>query len=74
MVQQYLGVTANSLVTHDDTAAGAFKTAEQRRGAAAKALAQAAVALTSDEAAENRDLTQLITTSGPWSTPVPVRR
>ena len=61
VVQQYLGVTANSLVAHDDTAAGAYKTAEQRRGAAAKALARAAVALTSDESAENRDLTQLIT-------------
>ena len=64
VVQQYLGVTANSLVTHDDTAAGAYKTAEQRRGAAAKALARAAVALTSDESAENRDLTQLITDVG----------
>jgi len=61
VVQQYLGVTANSLVTHDDAAVGAYKTAEQRRGAAAKALARAAVALTSDEAAESRDLTQLMT-------------
>lgn len=64
VVQQYLGVTANSLVAHDDTAASAYKTAEQRRGAAAKALARAAVALTSDESAENRDLTQLITDVG----------
>jgi hypothetical protein len=64
VVQQYLGVTANSLVTHDDTAAGAYKTAEQRRGAAAKSLARAALALTSDESAENRDLTQLITDVG----------
>ena len=64
VVQQYLGVTANSLVAHDDTAAGAYKAAEQRRGAASKALARAAVALTSDESAENRDLTQLITDVG----------
>jgi hypothetical protein len=61
VVQQYLGVTANSLVSHDDTAVGAYKAAEQRRGAASKALARAAVALTSDESAESKDLTQLIT-------------
>ena len=60
VVQQYLGVTADSLVTHDDAAAGVYKAAEQRRGAASKALARAAVALTSDESAENQDLTQLI--------------
>ena len=69
VVQQYLGVTANSLVTHDDAAVGVYKAAEQRRGAAAKALARAAVALTSDESAESRDLTQLMTDVGPWSTP-----
>ena len=64
VVQQYLGVTASSLVAHDDTAAGAYKTAEQRRDAASKALARADVALTSDESAENRDLAQLITDVG----------
>jgi hypothetical protein len=64
VVQQYLGVAANNLVSQEGAADGVFKDAEQRRDAASKALAQAAVALTSDQAAENRDLTQLITDVG----------
>jgi hypothetical protein len=60
VAQQYLGVAADNLINHNEAAAGAFKGSEQHRGDAAKALAQAAVKLTSDEAAENRDLTQLI--------------
>ncbi len=60
VAQQYLGVAADNLITHNEAAAGAFKGSEQHRGDAAKALAQAAVTLTSDEEAENRDLTQLI--------------
>jgi hypothetical protein len=60
VVQQYLGVAATNLVSQDNAAAGAFKTAQQHRNSASKALAQASVTLTSDESAENRDLTQLI--------------
>jgi hypothetical protein len=61
VVQQYLGVAAANLVSQDNAAAGTFKTAQRHRNSASKALAQAAVTLTSDESAENRDLTQLIT-------------
>jgi hypothetical protein len=64
VVQQYLGVAANNLLSQEGAADGAFKAAEQRRNAASKALAQAAVTLTSDQAAENKDLTQLITDVG----------
>ena len=64
VVQQYLGVAANNLVSQEGAADGVFKEAEQRRDAASKALAQAAVTLTSDQAAENKDLTQLITDVG----------
>jgi hypothetical protein len=60
VAQQYLGVAANNLLTKQGAANGVFKDAEQRRDAASKALAQAAVTLTSDQAAENQDLTQLI--------------
>ena len=60
VAQQYLGVAANNLINHNDAAASAYKGTQQHRSDAAKALAQAAVSLTSDETAENRDLTQLI--------------
>ena len=60
VAQQYLGVAANNLLAKEGAANEVFKDAEQRRNAASKALAQAAVALTSDQAAENQDLTQLI--------------
>jgi hypothetical protein len=60
VAQQYLGVAADNLINNNEAAAGAFKGSEQHRGDAAKALAQAAVTLTSDEEVENRDLTQLI--------------
>jgi hypothetical protein len=60
VAQQYLGVAADNLIDTNEAAAGAFRGSEQHRGDAAKALAQAAVTLTSDEEAENRDLTQLI--------------
>jgi hypothetical protein len=60
VAQQYLGVAADNLISQNETAAGAFKGSEQHRGDAAKALAQAAVTLTSDETAENKDLTELI--------------
>ena len=64
VVQQYLGVTASNLLSKEGAAAGVFKGAEQQRDAASKALAQTAVTLTSDQAAENKDLTQLITDVG----------
>ena len=60
MAQQYLGVTASDLVKHDNVALAAFKSAEQHRDDASKALGQAALALTSDESAENRDLLELV--------------
>lgn len=60
VVQQYLGVAASNLVTRNDAADGAVKDAEQHRDDAAKADAQASVTLTSDEAAENRSLIQLV--------------
>jgi hypothetical protein len=61
VAQQYLGVAATNLITHNDAATGAFKGSEHQRGDAAKALARAALALTSDETAESRNLAQLIT-------------
>ena len=64
VVQQYLGVAASNLLSKQGTADGVFKGAEQQRDAATKALAKAAVTLTSDQAAENKDLTQLITDVG----------
>ena len=64
VVQEYLGVAASNLVTKEGAANGVYKDAEQRRDAASKALAQAAVTLTSDQAAENQDLTQLISDVG----------
>jgi hypothetical protein len=60
VAQQYLGVAATNLITHNNAAAGAFKGSEQHRGDAAKELSEVALTLTSDEAAENRDLGQLI--------------
>ncbi len=60
VVQQYLGVTATNLINRNESAADAFKGSEQHRNDAAKALTEASVTLTSDEAAENRDLGQLI--------------
>jgi hypothetical protein len=60
VVQQYLGVAAANLITRDSQAEGTVKGAEQQRDDAAKAVSQAAVTLASDEAAENRDLTQLV--------------
>ena len=64
VAQEYLGVTASNLLSQEGAANGVFKDAEQRRDAASKALAQAAVALTSDQSAEDHDLTQLITDVG----------
>ena len=64
VVQQYLGVAASNLLSKQGAADGVFKGAEQQRDAATKALAKAAVTLTSDQAAENKDLTQLITDVG----------
>ena len=58
--QQYLGVAANNLINDNDAAAGAFKGFKQHRSDAAKALGEASLTLTSDEEAENRELTQLI--------------
>jgi hypothetical protein len=60
VAQQYLGVAATNLLTKEGAADGVFKDAQQRRDAASKALAQAAVTLTSDETQENQDLTQLV--------------
>jgi hypothetical protein len=60
VVQQYLGVAASNLVTRDDAATGAVKDDEQHRDDAVKAVGQASVTLTSDEAAENRSLVQLV--------------
>jgi hypothetical protein len=60
VAQQYLGVAASNLITHSNAAAGAVKGSERHRSDAAKALGQAALKLTSDETAENRFLTQLI--------------
>jgi hypothetical protein len=60
VVQQYLGVAAANLITRDTQAEGAVKGSEQQRDDAAKAVSQAATTVASDEAAENRDLTQLV--------------
>jgi hypothetical protein len=60
VAQQYLGVAASNLINDNEIAAGAVKGTERHRSDAAKALAQAAVTLTSDEEAENKNLTQLI--------------
>ncbi len=60
VAQQYLGVATTNLVSANNAAVGAVKDSKQHRSAAAKALARAALALTTDEVAENRDLTQLI--------------
>ena len=60
VVQQYLGVAATNLINRNASAADAFKGSQQHRNDAAKAVTEASVTLTSDEAAENRDLGQLI--------------
>jgi hypothetical protein len=59
VAQQYLGLAASSLITRDDAALHAVKSSVQQRDEAAKAVTQAALTLTSDEAAENRSLTVL---------------
>jgi hypothetical protein len=61
VAQQYLGVAAANLISRDSQAEGAVKGTEQKRDDAAKAVSQAATTLASDEASENRDLTQLVT-------------
>ena len=58
--QQYLGVAANNLIKDNAAATGAFKGSKQHRSDAAKALGDASLTLTSDEEAQNRELTQLI--------------
>ncbi len=60
VVQQYLGVAAANLINRNESAADAFKGSQQHREDAAKAVAQASVTLTSDEAAENTALARLI--------------
>ena len=60
VVQQYLGVAASNLINRDKAASSALKSAIQQRDQAAKAVTQAALTLTSDEAAENRTLTLLV--------------
>jgi hypothetical protein len=60
VVQQYLFVAASNLISQNNAAEEAVKGSEADRSDASKALAQAAVTLTSDDAAENRDLTQLM--------------
>ena len=60
VVQQYLGVAATNLINRNESAADAFKGSQQHRDDAAKAVTEASVTLTSDQAAENRDLGQLI--------------
>jgi hypothetical protein len=60
VAQQYLGVAASNLLTRDDAAAGALKGSSQRQKSAATAAAQASVALTTDEVAENQSLSQLV--------------
>ncbi len=61
VAQQYLGVAASNLIDRNESAADAFKGSQQRRDDAAKAVTEASVTLTSDEAAENRELSQLVT-------------
>ncbi len=61
VAQQYLHVAASNLVSRNESASDILKEAEQHRDDAAKALAQAALTLTSDESAESRDLDQLMT-------------
>ncbi len=59
VAQQYLGLTASNLITRDDAALRDVKSSEEQRDEAANAVTQAALTLTSDEAAENRWLTLL---------------
>ena len=60
VAQQYLRVTASNLLSQNGAAASDLKDSQRHRNDAAKALGQAALTLTSDEAAESRDLAQLI--------------
>ncbi len=60
VAQQYLGLAASNLITHDSAALRAVKSSVRQRDEAAKAVTQAALKLTSDEAAENRSLTLLV--------------
>jgi hypothetical protein len=60
VAQQYLGVTASNLITRDSAALHTVKSAVQQRDEAAKAVTQAALKLTADEAAENRLLDLLV--------------
>jgi hypothetical protein len=59
VAQQYVHLAASDLVAKSDAAAAAVNHSEQRRKQTASALAQAATRLTTDEAAESRDLLQL---------------
>jgi hypothetical protein len=60
VVQQYLGVTANNLLSRDEAATDTLKDAVQRQKDAATAAAQASVTLTTDKVAENQDLVELV--------------
>lgn len=59
VAQQYLGLAASNLITRDNAALRDVKSSVEQRDEAAKAVTQAALTLTSDEAAENRSLTLL---------------
>jgi hypothetical protein len=60
VAEQYIHLAASNLVTKSDTAAAAVGDSEQYRDEEAGALATAASTLTSDEAAENSGLLQLM--------------
>ena len=60
VAEQYIHLTASTLVAKSTDAAAALGAAQQLRADAASALAQAALVLASDEAAENHTLSQLI--------------
>ncbi len=60
VAEQYIHLTASTLVAKSTDAAAALGAAQQLRAEAASALAQAALVLASDEAAENHTLSQLI--------------
>jgi hypothetical protein len=60
VAEQYIHLTAARLVAKSADAAAAVAAAQQLRAEAASALAQAALVLASDEAAENHTLSQLI--------------
>ena len=60
VAQQYLGLAASNLITHDSAALRAVKSSVHQRDEAAKAVTQAALKLTSDEVAQSRSLTLLV--------------